>query len=257
MKAHKPAAGFTLIELLVVIAIIGILAALLFPVFSSVRIKGKEAKCTSQLHEISIAMGAYLAEKHSYPRPPRYDGNRYQGGVSGLYPDYIQDKSIFICPEDTYASKHWDDARTKVYSSYNGEILGDTATGSQDPWDFKLDGNSVPYRFYNYFGYNNDGYDLFTAVGGANPFVSPVNSPLPTWLSDDGLSWRFYPRLMNRYAPGNTIITHCIFHRARYGTQFAKQKDIVVRMNGRTDKVDLGPMSTPGTNGVSPWVTQK
>ncbi|MFA0773933.1 MAG: hypothetical protein KEFWMYNX_001965, partial [Candidatus Fervidibacter sp.] len=37
--------GFTLIELLVVIAIIAILAAILFPVFSRVRDKARQAVC--------------------------------------------------------------------------------------------------------------------------------------------------------------------------------------------------------------------
>jgi len=51
--------GFTLVELLVVIAIIAVLAAILFPVFSSAKEAGRRASCQSNLVNISRAMLAY------------------------------------------------------------------------------------------------------------------------------------------------------------------------------------------------------
>ena len=91
MKAFKPAAGFTLIELLVVIAIIAILAALLFPVFRSVQDQGQRSHVHREPRQISIsAEGRIRLTTTPTPRPPRYDGTRYQGGISALYPDYIQ-----------------------------------------------------------------------------------------------------------------------------------------------------------------------
>src|SRR5437868_3916885 len=44
--------GFTLVELLVVIAIIAVLAALLFPVLSQVREKGRAGACLSNTNQI-------------------------------------------------------------------------------------------------------------------------------------------------------------------------------------------------------------
>jgi prepilin-type N-terminal cleavage/methylation domain-containing protein len=51
--------GFTLIELLVVIAIIAILAAILFPVFTSAREAGKRALCIGNLKQVGTAMALY------------------------------------------------------------------------------------------------------------------------------------------------------------------------------------------------------
>jgi len=51
--------GFTLIELLVVIAIIAILAAILFPVYSRVREKAKQASCLSNIKQIAMATIQY------------------------------------------------------------------------------------------------------------------------------------------------------------------------------------------------------
>jgi len=60
MMAMKKRFGFTLIELLVVIAIIAILAAILFPVFSQAREKARQAQCTSNERNMSMAAMQYV-----------------------------------------------------------------------------------------------------------------------------------------------------------------------------------------------------
>jgi prepilin-type N-terminal cleavage/methylation domain-containing protein/prepilin-type processing-associated H-X9-DG protein len=73
--------GFTLIELLVVIAIIAILAAILFPVFQSVRENARAITCESNLKQIGLAMTQYTQDSdESFPRGQYYDG---PGGLTG------------------------------------------------------------------------------------------------------------------------------------------------------------------------------
>ncbi len=60
----KRRTGFTLIELLVVIAIIGILAAMVFPVFARARESARKAVCLSNVKNIALAIQMYLADNN-------------------------------------------------------------------------------------------------------------------------------------------------------------------------------------------------
>jgi prepilin-type N-terminal cleavage/methylation domain-containing protein/prepilin-type processing-associated H-X9-DG protein len=59
--------GFTLIELLVVIAIIGILAAMLFPVFARARESARKIQCLSNVKNIALAINMYLTDYDAFP----------------------------------------------------------------------------------------------------------------------------------------------------------------------------------------------
>jgi prepilin-type N-terminal cleavage/methylation domain-containing protein/prepilin-type processing-associated H-X9-DG protein len=66
--------GFTLIELLVVIAIIGILAAMVFPVFARARESARKAVCLSNVKNIALAFQMYLGDwGDQFPARPNHD----------------------------------------------------------------------------------------------------------------------------------------------------------------------------------------
>ncbi len=121
--------GFTLIELLVVIAIIGILAAMLFPVFARARESARKTQCLANVKNIAIAYNMYMVD---YDRgvntfENRSDAAAYFDGIPGggdkclddngdpdgasmasrfnpylrrevLLDDYIKNRDVWRCP---------------------------------------------------------------------------------------------------------------------------------------------------------------
>jgi len=73
--------GLTLVELLVVISVVALLAALLFPVFHSVREHARTTVCSTNVQQLLVSLSAYETANGSLPfgfddsrRPPPPDG---------------------------------------------------------------------------------------------------------------------------------------------------------------------------------------
>ncbi len=151
--------GFTLIELLVVISVIGVLVAILFPVFSTAREKARQVKCRNNMMQLVTKLNQYRKDNGRYPPSPYYDDigdKKYHGGFSDLYPEYIEDLNLFICPDDREALKNAQECRDRIYCSYNGIIDWDDIDGDGDTWEFRPFSASQqePRRIlYNYYGY--------------------------------------------------------------------------------------------------------
>ena len=115
--------GFTLIELLVVIAIIGILAAMVFPVFARARESARKVVCLSNMKNLALAFQMYLGDYDAFPpgenRRDIIDYFNARGGLCQTYADvapgratasnpylrwpvildeYVKNRDVWRCP---------------------------------------------------------------------------------------------------------------------------------------------------------------
>ncbi len=112
--SHKR--GFTLIELLVVIAIIGMLSSIVLASMNSARVKARDAKRLSDMHNIRQALELYYSDNNAYPT------------------------------SDLDGCGGWD-IGNKDYQLLNGKLDGYIP---KVPNDVKATGNCTGYRYYRY-----------------------------------------------------------------------------------------------------------
>jgi prepilin-type N-terminal cleavage/methylation domain-containing protein len=139
MKVRR---AFTLIELLVVLAIIGILAALLLPVFTRARNKAARTTDINNLKQIMTAVHIYGSDNADLLPPPNWDDghgnvtgwlykpatpttNLFQVETGLLWP-VLRNPKIYFCPMDGPSLIGSFSDRPQQISSYamNGAVIG-------------------------------------------------------------------------------------------------------------------------------------
>jgi len=98
-------AAFTLVELLTVIGVIGVLVAIMIPAISKSMRQAASTVCTHHLRELNQALHTYRLDHQGWL--PDVDENP-SGAVdpyaaawfSRLFPKYLADTSVLICPSD-------------------------------------------------------------------------------------------------------------------------------------------------------------
>ncbi len=253
MLSTKKQGGFSLVELLTVIAIIAILAAIIFPVMTSVRQNANESTCITQMKQMASAVKMYKTDNKRFPEvlgakvtydsegnPLPFDQIRKANG--GLYPNQVNSYSVYRCPNSTitktniyvqYYSNPNDTSSSVIesyaYSSYDCAIR-DGATpvsGVYQPADVEA---RYCRRWVPETGSKSSDIDWIENSSGLSPWP-PGTTDTPALAQMDyerQLSWR--------NPPDTTVISWCSRHTPHGG------KVIVVFLDGSMDKVMAGDM---------------
>jgi prepilin-type N-terminal cleavage/methylation domain-containing protein/prepilin-type processing-associated H-X9-DG protein len=213
MKFRK---AFTLLELLVTIAVIGILASLLFPVFSKGKGRAQGVYCLNNGKQMMVAMLLYTDENQDFFPPNPDDGNTNAGynwcsGQAGIgepqefNPDVLKESKLsllstylagnvamFHCPGDRRMGK---------YQGTNPTFIGQTVPAART------------FSMNQAVGTIDPGYDQ-TGPGGKQGIIHngaprlAVNGP---WLNNGdnhrrNSPWSTYGKSSQTGSPGPSML---------------------------------------------------
>jgi prepilin-type N-terminal cleavage/methylation domain-containing protein/prepilin-type processing-associated H-X9-DG protein len=132
--------GFTLTELLVVIAMIGVLAGLILPALAGARESARRAACSSNLHQLGIALNLYSRDWRDRFPVEENCGNPQSAVKAALFPNYVAVREVFYCP----SAQRVESLAQSTDSSLGGPG-GDSVVESDQNWDRA----SISYKYFS------------------------------------------------------------------------------------------------------------
>ena len=235
--------AFTLVELLVVVAIIGILAAILFPVFARARENARRASCQSNLKQIGLGLIQYSQDYDEVLIADWY-GSDITVGPGDTRP-----------PSDPKVSYKWEDA---AFPYVKSEQIFNCPSAAGDA--------AVPYRYYKNIPVgqtqpeNQLGSYIIMHGYGANKAdtTPPVSHPL---LGDlVSLARAETPTTTAWVLDGNGEFfcsVDPVAKRINLGLITARHLDTigVLFLDGHVKSIREDKLNTPNANGILPMTT--
>ncbi len=259
MKVKPITRGFTLIELLTVIAIIAVLAAIIFPVMSTVREQTRQTSCLSNMHQLYVAVGIYKADNEGYPPAllgyVQYNGNQVipaSNIADGyLYRDDVKDINTYKCPDNPTSSQTA--VTTAVYPpstpiasamastcpTQNG--LTEVCWTSQDAPPGVSAG--TPKLFYTWDSYDINPMLTINGNGVAVPVSGVyVLSYSPDWTGVVGLNDSVNQLKYKNPPLDKTVLATCTWHTVTNGSPVT----LMILASGTVKKVQSNQYVTQG-----------
>ena len=140
-RFERSVPGFSLLELLIALAVIGLLAALLFPVFSGARRQARVTTCTANLRQLGQGLEMYRQDWGQYAPEGWIDTYSTLGDAPDPLAAYTKSDSLYRCSE-AYHPPYIFRASFDVAQD-NGPGPGDDRDGASDIRLFALEPASV------------------------------------------------------------------------------------------------------------------
>jgi len=243
MRTQRTCRGrfaFTLIELLVVIAIIGLLAGFLLPAIARAQWTARKAKCMNNLSQFDKAIQIYRGDYEG--EPPLW--------LSHLYPRYIPNEKLYLCPEDSTGGKDggkpfWEADKDRAYVETD-DFKGSTAD-TKDPDAAAIQNDELPGNSYIYEFCCADcsWYDPSYSWNGKSADVEDVDLILENIHPNNGVgvvTWREIKEWELKNVGSWTPIIRCFWHTG--GTFSAT--DVVLNVGAETHHIYLSDTSADG-----------
>lgn len=192
--------GFTLIELLTVIAIIAILAAMIFPVISHVRVQAQQTQVRANLQTIHTSLTPFQQSERRYPtalgevRIPGPNGIFSPSDV--LFPEWLKDRSALQSPNKDVPNPD-DFIKVSVPKSVaRGYISPDVPPGAvdrvrdgylsaSDNMDGSAEGTDYLLHYSRYRTLKKQDCDYQRQLGFRNPPETTVVTWNDSWVDRD------------------------------------------------------------------------